>query len=262
MATQVKLLRVIETRQVLRVGSLKAKPIDVRFISATNRDLEAEVARGAFRQDLFFRLNGISLLIPPLRERVSEIESLAHTFLALASKQAGHNSVPQISSSALGLLKRYSWPGNIRELRNVIERAVLLCSGNEILPEHLPVEKMRSTFAGPPANPTTGVTPVPQFPPQPPSSSSALTSERPLNPLGSSTVEEDEGSFLDDQEKTSGQVPIRDELEALERKRILDALASCAGNQTKAAKMLGMSRRTLLNRLDSYAIARPRKAKE
>jgi DNA-binding NtrC family response regulator len=121
---------------------------------------------------------------------------------------------------------------------------------------------MRSTFASPPAAPLTGVTPVPQAPPQP--SSNHTTGERPMpNLSGGATVEEDEGgSFLDDQEKTSGHVPIRDELEALERKRILDALAQCAGNQTKAAKMLGMSRRTLLNRLDSYAIARPRKAKE
>jgi DNA-binding NtrC family response regulator len=96
---------------------------------------------------------------------------------------------------------------------------------------------------------------LPPTPPQAPADRGAA--------LGGATIDEDgDGSFLDDQEKTSGHVPIRDELEALERKRILDALAQCAGNQTKAAKMLGMSRRTLLNRLDSYAIARPRKAKE
>jgi two-component system, NtrC family, response regulator AtoC len=257
-STQVKLLRVIETRQVLRVGSLKPKPIDVRFISATNRDLEAEVARGGFRQDLFFRLNGISLLIPPLRERTSEIEAMARSFLAQAVKQVGRGTAPHLSDSALDLLRRYSWPGNIRELRNVIERAVLLCAGREILPEHLPVEKMRATFAAP--SNTTGPVSALDFPLPPPSHPPAAP------PPARVTAPHRALAGVDPAPGPNGEAPqrksIRDELEALERKRILDALAECAGNQTKAAKMLGMSRRTLLNRLDSYAIARPRKAKD
>jgi hypothetical protein len=141
-STQVKLLRVLEERKVFRVGALKPRPIDVRFISATNRDLETQVAMGAFRQDLFFRLNGIALVIPPLRERLDEIEGLAKAFIQSASAQAGRARPPVLSLEALTLLRRYGWPGNIRELRNVIERAVLLCGDGPIALEHLPVEKM------------------------------------------------------------------------------------------------------------------------
>ncbi|HKA90115.1 MAG TPA: sigma 54-interacting transcriptional regulator [Haliangiales bacterium] len=220
MAIQVKLLRVIETRQVLRVGGLKTRPIDVRFLSATNRDLEGEVARGAFRQDLFFRLNGISLYVPPLRERVLEIRGLCESFLAQATRAAGRADAPAISPEAMTVLERYSWPGNIRELRNVIERAVLLCVGTVILPEHLPLEKMKATLTG----------------------TQVSVPDDPTPPTG-----------------RGGAVPVKSELHALERQRILDALKDCAGNQTKAAKLLGMSRRTFLNRLDAYGISRPRK---
>ena len=140
---QAKLLRVIDSRQVMRLGGLKARPIDVRFISATNRDIEAEVQRGTFRRDLFFRLNGISLTIPPLRQRLSEIPALCEKFLSNACLDFGRNPQPVISQRAMALLRGYSWPGNIRELRNVIERAVVLCTGFEIGPEHLPMEKIR-----------------------------------------------------------------------------------------------------------------------
>jgi transcriptional regulator with PAS, ATPase and Fis domain len=143
---QAKLLRVIDTREVMRVGGLAPKSIDVRFIAATNRDLEAECARGAFRQDLYFRLSGFTLVVPPLRQRTAEIELLANSFVAIASQQAGHPP-PPISTAALELLRRYSWPGNVRELRNVIERAVVLCGGAVITPDHLPVEKMGETVA-------------------------------------------------------------------------------------------------------------------
>jgi DNA-binding NtrC family response regulator len=220
MSVQVKLLRVIETHQVLRVGGLKPRPIAVRFLSATNRDLEGEVARGSFRQDLFFRLNGISLYVPPLRERVLEIRGLADSFLAQATRAAGRSDAPTISAEAMALLERYSWPGNIRELRNVIERAVLLCAGTEILPEHLPVEKMKATLTAAAPNVTDDPTPLAGRGPS---------------------------------------MPVKSELHALERQRILGALKECAGNQTKAAKLLGMSRRTFLNRLDAYGVARPRK---
>ncbi|HZH03081.1 MAG TPA: sigma 54-interacting transcriptional regulator, partial [Myxococcaceae bacterium] len=147
MSVQVKLLRVIEDRQVTRVGGLRSQAIDVRFVSATNRDLESEVMRGRFRQDLYFRLNGISLVIPPLRERVSEIEGLAALFIAEASRRNGRVQSPSLSAPVLSLFKRYGWPGNVRELRNVIERAVLLCSDEVISLSHVPVERMSSTFA-------------------------------------------------------------------------------------------------------------------
>jgi two-component system response regulator AtoC len=137
---QVKLLRVIEMREVQRVGALKPRAIDVRFIAATNRDLEQEVLQGRFRRDLFFRLNGISLTIPPLRERVSEIPVLARTFVAEACTESGR-PVPSIGAEVFAILQTYSWPGNIRELKNYMDRALVLCE-DELLPTHLPLEKM------------------------------------------------------------------------------------------------------------------------
>ena len=138
----------IETRQVMRVGALKPRAIDVRFLAATNRVLEDEVARGAFRQDLYYRLNGISLVIPPLRARVDEIVPLARSFLETAAKRDGR-PVPTLSPPALKLLEAYPWPGNIRELRNTMERALLLATGDAITPEELPLEKMRGAPAVP-----------------------------------------------------------------------------------------------------------------
>jgi transcriptional regulator with AAA-type ATPase domain len=189
---QVKLLRVLDSRQVLRVGGLQPRDLDVRFIAATNRDLEAEVQRGTFRQDLYFRLNGIALTVPPLRERRSEIEPLARTFLA----QAGAHVT--LSPEAVAQLQAYAWPGNIRELRNAIERAALLCTDGIIRPEHLPLS---SAASAPPAI----------------------------------SADPDE------------------------RQRILDALAASGGNQTEAARVLGISRNTLLSRLTAHGIPRPRK---
>jgi DNA-binding NtrC family response regulator len=146
---QAKLLRIIETRELTRLGALKGKVIDVRFVSATNRDLEQEVLKGTFRRDLFFRLNGISLTIPPLRQRQTEVPPLAREFIATASREGGRPE-PRLGDEALALLVGYSWPGNIRELKNVIERALLLCDGEEILPEHLPLEKMAPGQLDPP----------------------------------------------------------------------------------------------------------------
>jgi len=146
-SAQVKLLRVLEEKSVLRVGGIKPTPIDVRFVAATNRDLEAATASGEFRQDLYFRLCGVSLVVPPLRDRPSEIEALARHFLSQAAQTLGRHPVPALSDDALSLLRGYAWPGNIRELRNVIERAVLLCTEGTIQAEHLPVGKMSATIA-------------------------------------------------------------------------------------------------------------------
>jgi transcriptional regulator with AAA-type ATPase domain len=197
---QVKLLRVLEDRQVLAVGALQPRAIDVRFISATNRALEVEVARGTFRADLFYRLNGVSLTIPPLRERTGEIEELVRRFVPEAASRAGLPVPPAISDEAMALLRGYGWPGNIRELKNVVERAVLL-AGGVIGPEQLQLPVTASTTALPPLAPEQ------------------------LN----------------------------------ERQRIVDALAACAGSQTKAAQRLGISRSTLVARIIEYGIPRPRK---
>jgi DNA-binding NtrC family response regulator len=139
---QTKLLRALENREVTRVGGLSARAIDVRFVAATNHDLETAVAEKRFRQDLYFRLNGISLTIPPLRDRPDEIEPLARRFIADAAGAAKRRP-PRLSPEALELMTGYAWPGNIRELRNMVERALVLCEDTEITPEHLPLDKLR-----------------------------------------------------------------------------------------------------------------------
>jgi two-component system, NtrC family, response regulator AtoC len=199
---QARLLRVLQDKKVQRVGALEPRAIDVRFISATNRDLAAEVTAGRFRQDLYYRLNGVTLVIPPLRERVAEIAGLARQFLAEAGARTGGQHQQRLSRTALARLEAHSWPGNIRELRNVIERAALICPDEEIGEEHL--------------------------------------------------------QLAEPAERASGAGSLHADVESLERKRILEALEACGGNQTRAAQKLGISRGTLLSRLKQYGITRPR----
>jgi two-component system, NtrC family, response regulator AtoC len=200
MSLQARLLRVLQDKKVQRIGALEPRAIDVRFISATNRDLSGEVAAGRFRQDLYYRLDGVTIWIPPLRERIGEIRTLAQQFLAETTAQASRRF--RLSREALNRLEQHSWPGNIRELRNVIERAALLTTDDEIREEHLRLA---------------------------PTSADSLSS----------------GS-------------LRSDVESLERRRILEALEVCGGNQTRAAQKLGISRGTLLTRLKQYGITRPR----
>jgi transcriptional regulator with PAS, ATPase and Fis domain len=225
MAVQARLLRVLETKEVMRVGSVKTRAIDVRFLAATNRNLELESQSGRFRQDLFFRLNGISLTLPPLRERQDEIQPLAMLFLDQFSRELKRSS-PGLSPQTLEILRSYAWPGNVRELRNMMERALILCDGDELLPRHLPLDRMRPqpvapvTFVSLPVPPALAVPPVPVVP---------------------------------DAVKTPT------ERLASEKARVVEALARCAGNQSRAARFLGISRRTLITRLDNYGIPRPQK---
>jgi len=134
---QVKLLRAIEEREIMRVGGNTPRPIDVRIIAATNKDLKKAVAAGLFRQDLFYRLNVISIVIPPLRERREDIPLLAQFFLVRAAKRA-RRDVDRFSERALQALVEYSFPGNVRELENLVERAVAVASGVEIGYNDLP----------------------------------------------------------------------------------------------------------------------------
>jgi DNA-binding NtrC family response regulator len=212
---QAKLLRVIETKQVTRVGGLRPVPIDVRFLSATHRDLVQEIRDKRFRSDLYYRLNGLRLEIPPLRERPTEIRPFSEAFLVELARQAGHARVPRLTNQVVSLLEAYSWPGNVRELRNVMERALLLADGGDIQPEHLPLE----TFSG-----------LSDLPP---------TSDEPAG-------EASEALSPEDQE---------------ERVRVLEALRAEAGNQTRAARRLGMSRSTFVLRLDALNVHRPRKGR-
>jgi transcriptional regulator with GAF, ATPase, and Fis domain len=137
LSAQPKLLRVLEAREVTRVGGLRGRPIDVRFVAATNRDLRAEVARGSFREDLYFRLQGACIAVPPLRERVNDIEPLAHLFVDGFSRELERAS-PVFSPAAIRCLLRHAWPGNVRELRNAVEWAVLQATGPVIEADHLP----------------------------------------------------------------------------------------------------------------------------
>ncbi|HEY0988897.1 MAG TPA: sigma 54-interacting transcriptional regulator [Kofleriaceae bacterium] len=212
---QVKLLRVLEDRKVMRIGGRTPRKLDVRFVAATNRDLDADVAAGSFRQDLYFRLNGVSFVIPPLRDRVVEIAPLAERFLAAASRTLDRTEPLRLSPEALAYLERHSWPGNVRELRNVMERAAVLVSGDAIVPADLPSHVTRA--------------------------GSAIRAE------GTAPTKEPRRS------------PSTDTDAAAERQRIIDALERCAGNQTRAAKLLGISLRTLVNRLAEHDIPRPRK---
>jgi transcriptional regulator with GAF, ATPase, and Fis domain len=212
---QAKLLRAVEAREILRIGSTRTISIDVRFIAATHRDLAGESATGKFRQDLYYRLDGVTLRIPPLRERRGMIAPLAMRFLEQAALAAGKTAV-RAAPELLAALEAHDWPGNVRELRAVIERALLLARGGELGVRHLVFAKPEPAAAGAPA----------PAPPAPPASSEDL-------------------SFFD-----------AAQLE--ERAKIIAVLDACAGNQTRAAKMLGVSRSTLVNKLVLFRIPRPR----
>jgi transcriptional regulator with PAS, ATPase and Fis domain len=141
---QVKLLRVLEERQIMRVGGSELIDVDFRLIAATNRDLEKEVAGGRFREDLYYRLKVVTLRIPPLRERPSDIQALADHFLALFCEE--HGKPPKrLSPETLELLSRYPWPGNVRQLRNVLESVVVFHQGEVVQPGDLPVEVRESS---------------------------------------------------------------------------------------------------------------------
>jgi DNA-binding NtrC family response regulator len=216
-AMQAMLLRAIETKQVTRVGGLQPRPIDVRFISATHRDLVQEIKEKRFRSDLYYRLNGISLEILPLRERRSEIRPLAEAFLIQLAPASGMSIVPRISDAAIALLESHRWDGNIRELRNVMERALVLSDGCDIEPEHLPIETLRPSSEG------------------------------------------DEDVLLDDIPDEAATSTRWSAEERAERARVIEALRAEGGNQTRAARRLGISRSTMVMRLEQFNIPRPNK---
>ena len=156
LAMQAKLLSAIETRQVVRLGALQPRKLDVRFLAATNRNLEAESARGSFRSDLYFRLAGMTLTLPPLRERPHTLVRLARQFAHASCLAMGRSQV-RLSDSAIAALTSHAWPGNIRELRNVMERAVLLCESDDLDVAHLPAW----TQLVPPVDETREIGPYP-----------------------------------------------------------------------------------------------------
>jgi DNA-binding NtrC family response regulator len=143
---QAKLLRVIENGEFIKLGDVKTTKVDVRIIAATNRNLVKSVEAGEFREDLYYRLNVFAIQLPALRDRVEDIPALTNYFLSYYGRKENKTAL-QISREAVQLLQRHSWKGNIRELRNVLERASILTDGNEILPEHLPYEIQKQDSA-------------------------------------------------------------------------------------------------------------------
>lgn len=243
LATQAKLLRVLEERQIRRLGSSTSIVVDVRFVAATNRDLEREVAAGRFRGDLYYRLSGIPLRIPPLRERPTEIEPLARHFLGLFCERS-HIPVPTLTPAAIHALLAYSWPGNVRELKNAMERAPFLSGGGPILPEHLPHGPEHDL--DPFGDEATDVFNSPFV-----ESSRVLGQPTGRGPRSWSSALPASGRWPRAGNPSGGDLD--------ERERIVRALEECGGNQTRAAQLLGISRRTLINRLEAFGLPRPRK---
>jgi transcriptional regulator with PAS, ATPase and Fis domain len=210
---QPKLLRVLETQTFRRVGGLRDITVDVRTITATNRDLMKLVESGRFREDLYYRLKVMPVEIPPLRERGHDVLFLAQLFVqdfnTLLKKR-----IRGFSEQAQKILLPYAWPGNVRELKNVTERAMILCPGDEILPEHLPADLQRL------AGKHVRVIPEP-----------AVT-QRPHRRASDQFIS----------------------LSEFEKDYIREALEATGGNRTQTAKLLGISRSTLLDKIKRYRL--------
>ncbi len=199
LVTQVKLLRVLEEKVIERVGDNRPIPVNVRIITATNRDLRALVDAGKFRNDLYFRINVIPVTLPPLRDRLNDIPILAHAFFDRIKLKSG-KEIQGISEDAMAALLRYQWPGNVRELKGAFEYAFVACNGPLIQPHHFPP----SIFDGP----------------QPGAEKKRVT--------------------LDPHE--------------MKRAELIQALRKAEGNQSEAARLLGVSRVTVWNRMKKYGI--------
>lgn len=221
LSTQIKLLRVLQEKEFERVGGTKTIKVDIRLITATNRDLEKMVREGKFREDLYYRLNVVPIFLPALRERREDIPLLVNHFLSIANKENG-KKVKYVSDAAMKYLMAYAWPGNIRELQNAIERAVVLCKGDTIEPGLFPIIGYKD-------NPV-------------------LTQFQPIeNSLPSSGVRSGSESIPEGDMRAAVQV--------LEENMIREALKKTGGNQRRAAKMLGLTERILGYKIKNYQIS-------
>jgi len=206
-STQVKLLRALETRSFERVGGNQTISVDVRLLAATNRNLQAMVKEGKFREDLYYRLNVVNLHLPPLREHREDIPLLLQHYLHQDAQDNG-KQVTGFTPEAVKVLVSYDWPGNIRELRNCVERMVVMSRGSLLTLNDIPEEIRRGLGE--------------QFQKQ-----SQTTADSQDNPL---------------------------DIKGNEKAMIIQALAKCDGNRTKAAEMLGISRRTLHRKINEYSL--------
>lgn len=221
---QAKLLRVLEDHRVRRLGETEERDIDVRIVAATYRDLERAVRKRRFRRDLYFRFKGIVVHLPPLRERPEELETLAREFVERHAEMAGLDAL-RWTPSGLRALHDYRWPGNIRELNAACGHLVATVDGDEVRADHL----LEWTDGVPEPEGTTDLSVL----------GSALPAPAAPKPSG--------GKFA----------PIADELAALERTRIQEALEASGGNRTLAAQLISMPQRTFSNKLRQYALTRP-----
>jgi len=251
---QVKLLRVLETGEFMRVGGERSIKTDVRVIAATNVDLEQAIRDKSFREDLYYRLNVVRLEIPPLSARSEDIPLLAEHFV----KQLNRNL--KLSPAATRLMQQYAWPGNIRELANVMRRAVVICNGDTILPEHLggtflagptyAVKSAPSAAGGEGDERTVGVEALLQRPLRGKDLEQMGAEE--LNRLLDS-VREAESALLGVMAKRGIAPPLYD-LRDCETQTIRAALAQCEGNITEAAKALGIARNTLYRKIKEFEL--------
>jgi DNA-binding NtrC family response regulator len=247
---QAKLLRVLQQRTVVPVGSHQEIPVDVRVLAATNRDLSHEVGAGRFREDLFYRLNVVAIQTLPLRDRVEDIPVLAERYLA---ELAARHGMPlcSLSAAAIGVLQSYQWPGNVRELENVLERAVMFSSGDEIDPDSL-TGLMGNGMA---ARPMTGA-PAPLV---------AAASRGVVSPTALPGVYRVEPQIHPPRQPAADgggpdAVPLADDpqswptLADVERLHLERTLAATMHNKSQAAKMLGIDRSVLRRKLQRYGL--------
>jgi DNA-binding NtrC family response regulator len=224
---QVKLLRAIQESEFERVGGIKTIKVDVRLITATNRDLEQEIARGNFRDDLYYRLNVVPLQIPPLRKRRGDIPLLVRHIIKRFNERLKKN-VAGIADDALAALEMHSWPGNIRELENVLERTILFSKHETITRADLPEELGSATASAPAAVP-------------------AAAGPAPSAPIAAPASDVDDAGDADAPVAGEGSLKdiVRAETSRVERELIAKALNETGGNVTQAAKLLKISRKSL-----------------
>jgi len=228
-AAQAALLRVLESKRVMRVGSSREVQVDVRVIAATHRDLEAMCDSGEFRRDLLYRLNALTIEIPPLRERQADIQPLVARFLRLANQASDRNVT--ISENALVALERYDWPGNLRELRNAIERAVVIVPTEEIGFDDLPQAVQTAAADLAPCEAAESLR-------------SEGVTERPGTVEDEPTVESMPDSELD----------FKTRVQRYETEVIVETLRAASDNQSEAARRLQMPLRTLVHKMKVYGI--------
>jgi two-component system response regulator AtoC len=245
MALQVKLLRVIQERKIRRLGGGTDIPVNARIISATNKNVEALVEKGAFREDLYYRLNVFRLHMPPLRERRDDIPLLASYLLDKLSSRMGRKPL-SLNGAAMEKLAAWDFPGNVRELENILERAVIFCEGAVIgagdIDIHMPAGRTPGKTVSEKTPGRIAPEKTREFTPEP------ATDARP-NPLpqeeGTETAASSSG--IDPEKTRNGEAG--QTLEDIERNAILAAIERCGGNRTRAAEELGITRKTILNKL-------------